>query len=375
MFRVAILGLAVAVILLDTGNETFAGCACGPHSHLASVTYTNGAPFCWCPCNKGYVSAGPPVYALQAVSRGCVARKSGADREAANSNRREAANSTKQTQVSKQSVTANADNGPAFCDPSGKCTPAPSVAPPTPPSQSGSSSCGGLSVGPGATAIPEESCNPGNAIAGAQGGAAEGPSPSPVGQNQPPPRAPSLPAWMELGQAFVGDTAEAQSTTSNPNTKPTKCVAQNDEGITVPVDCSKPGAHPVTTDPTAESVDEVIAKQIKAEDQAQQGQSADSSGASNTLQPAAGSADSKVGSVSVPLSTDQLAAIIKQCSAPKKCSCNDFKLESVPTLMDRDPCDQYADMTDPEAKRCVVALAAYRPTAANYNDLAKKACN
>ena len=108
---------------------------------------------------QGICERGSAGSALSAVSRGCVPRRGGTDREAANSRKRKAANSTKQSHVSKHPVTANAANGgPAFCDPQGHCTPAAAPAPSAPLSQSKSSSCGGLSVGPGATAIGEESC-------------------------------------------------------------------------------------------------------------------------------------------------------------------------------------------------------------------------
>jgi hypothetical protein len=53
---------------------------------------------------------------------------------------------------------------PSLCDPSGKCTPVSAVAPPKPPSKSGSS-CGSSAPGAGATAIGEESCSPANASA------------------------------------------------------------------------------------------------------------------------------------------------------------------------------------------------------------------
>lgn len=216
MPRAAICGFAIAIILLNAGGETFASCACGPNSHLASVTdLGNGATFCYCPCNKGYVDAGPAVWALHAVSRGCVARRSGADRKGANSRKREAADSIKQTKVSKQPATANAGNGgPAFCDPSGKCTPAPSVAPP----QSSSSSCGGLSVGPGATAIGEESCSPGNLPSSSTANAGPTSNAAPtnnVNQSQPEASAPapSVAPWMDVLQtALVGPSAEAETT-------------------------------------------------------------------------------------------------------------------------------------------------------------------
>jgi hypothetical protein len=87
MSRAAIWGFAIAVILLNAGGETFASsCACGPHSHLSWVeNLGGGGVFCHCPCNKGYVSAGGAVWASHAVSRGCVASRSDANRAAANS--------------------------------------------------------------------------------------------------------------------------------------------------------------------------------------------------------------------------------------------------------------------------------------------------
>jgi hypothetical protein len=89
----------------------------------------------------------------------------------------------------------------AFCDPSGKCVPAPSAAPSTPPSKTGSSTCGASAPGPGATAIGEENCGSANAIPKTNGN--------------------------------------------------TACFGYNAAHVLVPVDCSTPGAQTLVPAPTS----------------------------------------------------------------------------------------------------------------------------
>jgi hypothetical protein len=131
----------------------------------------------------------------------------------------------KQTKVSPQQP-VTAQGGPAFCDPSGKCTPAPSVAPPKPPpSQSASSSCGSLSTGPGATAIGEESCN----------------QPSVPKIGSPPPPGSKGPTTTISGKAVP-------------------CFNYNSAQQVVPSDCSTQGAFylpsPNDAEPQPETVSE-----------------------------------------------------------------------------------------------------------------------
>jgi hypothetical protein len=184
---------------------------------------------------------------------------------------------------SMQPASANAGTGasgtPAFCDSlTGKCTPAPSVAPSTPPSQTGSSSCGPLA--PGATAVPECSA--------------------------PPP-----------GATTVHGASLGPTTTFN-GVGGFACHGYNSAHQIVPTDCSTPGVFIYPNSPLGPTSS--TAPQVTGTDAPSQPPSPSS--ASTTQQPASNySRPSQPPSQNLDpekISLKQMEATIQKCSDPNR---------------------------------------------------------
>jgi hypothetical protein len=245
--------------------------------------------------------------------------------------------SPKQAKGSTQPVSANAGTGgTAFCDPSGKCTPAPSAAPPKSPAQS-KSSCSGLSTGPGGNAIGEESCSGGN----------------PSSSNAIP--------------KTNGSTA---------------CFAYNAAHTLVPVDCSTPGAltlapaaPPPPTRTSPPSPQDVIEQNIINQNAALQASQSENPAAPSQQAALSARDANNVPDLRLPLNTDQLAAKIAQC-VTETCTCSSFPISRVPVVGDvgawRICGEKYK--VDPDFSNCVGNFTAYDKQANAYNQISKKTC-
>jgi hypothetical protein len=263
-------------------------------------------------------------------------------------NKVEAANSTRQTRVSTEPVTAKVGNGgPAFCDPQGHCTPAAAPAPSAPSSLTNSSSCGGLSVGPGATAIGEESCGQGNPPSSSTANAAP--------TNQPQPgastHAPSVAPWFDV---FANEINPLPSAEAEDKTAPQGEFHCNDGRIVWSInDCLvRPQSSPSAT----------------------AGQSQGAPPAPQQTQIATAS-QNYLSDVRLPLQPKDLEAKINKCNTGK-CSCSSFPDPPgpVPVVRSYPICDKKCGLDTECFRDCGIQWSTYNDDANAYNRLFIQAC-